>query len=265
MLELKPVGEAFENDFSDKTGTRWKDEELSVVYQAMVNARNEMSIEETTDLAKELSEKEGFERTARGALFALNRMHVLIHGVAPHGVPERTAEAMCTPPETMIAFAEKQGIKTGSNIAKAKAEAKTRKPKIKRPEAMKMMSDYYMANKDKLPKDIAKRREEIIDSIMDGKAPEEAFAQFTSVGESMDRAKQERSTFLRRKPKAKPSVTIDTLSGEDKATALDLAKQYRINVLKTEGPIVTFDLDRDTLKSAVFLAKLSKEAQWDIV
>ena len=179
MLEIKPVYEAFENDFSAQAGTRWKDEELAVVYKAMVNARNEMSIEETTDLAKELSEKEGFDRTTRGALFALNRMHVLIHGVAPHGVPERTAEAMCTPPETMIVFAEKQGIKTDTNIAKAKAEAKTRKPKVKRPEAMKMMSDYYMANRAKLSKDIAKHRAEIIDSIMDGLTPEESFARFS--------------------------------------------------------------------------------------
>lgn len=181
LVDLQPTFEAFENDYSEKAGIGWTDEELAVVYKAIVNARNELSIEETTDMAKELSGKENFDRTERGALFALNRMHVLLHGVAPHGVPERSAEAMCIPPDKMIKFADKQGVKTTDNIASAKAEAKTRvkKVKIKRADATKMMSTYFMANKDKLPPTVRDHREDIISSIEDGLSPEEAFARFS--------------------------------------------------------------------------------------
>jgi hypothetical protein len=49
-----------------------------------------------------------------------------------------------------------------------------RKPK--QSEAAQLMSDYYQANKDKLPASIRKHRELIIELLMDGLSLEQAFA-----------------------------------------------------------------------------------------
>jgi len=46
----------------------------------------------------------------------------------------------------------------------------------KEPEALQRMSDYYFANKERLPSDIRKYREPIVALIMEGVSPEEAFA-----------------------------------------------------------------------------------------
>jgi hypothetical protein len=50
------------------------------------------------------------------------------------------------------------------------------KRKPNRTDATKLMSDYYYSNKEILPADITRRREVIIELIMDGMAPGQAFA-----------------------------------------------------------------------------------------
>jgi len=78
-------------------------------------------------------------------------------------------------PKKMIDFANRKGIDTFENIKKAKLDLKGRSVKRKEPEAKKMMSDYFQANKDKLPKDIGAKRDDIIKDIMAGLTPAEAF------------------------------------------------------------------------------------------
>jgi hypothetical protein len=49
--------------------------------------------------------------------------------------------------------------------------------RIKRPAALKAMSDYYVNRKSELPSAIAEKRDLIIELLMEGFGPEEAFAQ----------------------------------------------------------------------------------------
>ena len=51
-----------------------------------------------------------------------------------------------------------------------------RKP-IKRPAALKLMSDYHSANRQQLPSNISGQRELILELLMEGFSPAEAFAQ----------------------------------------------------------------------------------------
>jgi hypothetical protein len=53
-------------------------------------------------------------------------------------------------------------------------------PKIKEPEALQMMHTYYKAHKDTLPKNIAEYRPLIIELLMAGLSPEQAFEQAVS-------------------------------------------------------------------------------------
>lgn len=53
----------------------------------------------------------------------------------------------------------------------------TPRVRIKRPAALKLMSEYYSANKAKLPTGISEHRDLIIDLLMDGFSPTEAFTQ----------------------------------------------------------------------------------------
>ena len=55
------------------------------------------------------------------------------------------------------------------------ADAKPVAVKPKEEAALQLMADYYFANKDRLPSDIRKYREQIVDLIMAGVPPAEAF------------------------------------------------------------------------------------------
>lgn len=61
-------------------------------------------------------------------------------------------------------------------IKKAEQYAKPKK-RIKRPEALKLMSAYYQANKNDLPASVKDKREDIIILLMEGFSQEEAFNQ----------------------------------------------------------------------------------------
>lgn len=157
----------------DDGSTRITDAQMQMAYNAVV--QKELDTAEIADLAKQFGETDAFGRTAGSASFLLPRMHILVHGLAPHGETEHRAETMFQIPNKMIDFANRMGLDTVYNIEAAREELRSRPVRVKRPEAVQIMADYYKANKANLPRDIAKRREEIIDRLMNGATPEEAF------------------------------------------------------------------------------------------
>jgi len=70
-------------------------------------------------------------------------------------------------------------IESYSKLTRGTPAAKKRK-KIKEADALKMMSDYYRSNKDKLPASIVKHREVIVELLVEGYTPEEAFGKVQS-------------------------------------------------------------------------------------
>ena len=61
------------------------------------------------------------------------------------------------------------------NIELARDELRSRPVKRRRPEALQMMSNYWKANKQNLPKDMARHRDTIISKLMSGSSAEESF------------------------------------------------------------------------------------------
>ena len=82
-------------------------------------------------------------------------------------------------PDTMLKFANRKGYDTVSNIKKARIDLKGRPVRRKEADAKQLMSQYYMANKASLPKDIVKHRDAIIGDLMVGLSPEEAFGRYS--------------------------------------------------------------------------------------
>lgn len=177
IRDIISVTEAYENDYSAQSGMQWKPEEFELVFQAIKGA--EVSKEEIIDLAKTLGERDDFDRTTAGAVFALNRMHILVHGTAPYGETESRAEKMFGIPDTMIRFARSKGYDTFENIEKARAELKGRPVRRKEPEARQMMAAYFQQNKERLPRDITQHRKAIINDLMAGLTAEEAFGRYS--------------------------------------------------------------------------------------
>lgn len=168
--------ELLEQDYT-AAGTRFTDAQFELAYRAVSKA--EMTKEEINDAAQMLAERDEFGRSKASAEFVLTRMHILVHGLAPIGETEKRAETMFTIPRTMIQFAQRKGLDVYDNIEYAREELKTRPVRVKRPEAVRLMADYYNANKHSLPRGIATHREEIINLIMNGTPPAEAFNQFS--------------------------------------------------------------------------------------
>ena len=164
-------------EFAEDMSRGLSDAHYMVALNSIKN--KELDKAELADLSRDFAENENWDRTAASAEFVLNRMHILIHGAAPDGETERRAETMFSIPQKMIKFAEKQGYDTFENIKKARVDLKGRPVRRKEAEAKKLMSDYYMANKANLPKDIAKHRKAIISDLMAGLSPEEAFGRYS--------------------------------------------------------------------------------------
>lgn len=155
------------------TGRALSDAQLQQAYDAVI--QRELDKSEIADLAKQFGESDAYGRTSDSAAFLLSRMHILVHGLAPHGETEHRAEVMFQIPKRMIDFANRHGLDTLYNIEAAREELRSRPVRVKQPVALEMMAAYYKANKDRLPKDIAKHREEIVARLMNGATPEEAF------------------------------------------------------------------------------------------
>lgn len=167
----------------NQEGTNLSPEDFEVAYNAIVPEERSVSeLRPAGDLNSEIIEQ-GYSRNAGSAFYTLVRMHILIHGIAPHDMSERSAEGMFRPSQRMGNFVEQKGINVDKNIEKARTEIKQRAKKVKRKAATKMFSAYYYENEDFI--DRAKftgknyiNRESAIKMIMTGISPEEAFAQF---------------------------------------------------------------------------------------
>ena len=59
-------------------------------------------------------------------------------------------------------------------------DARTVLKKPKESEALQLMADYYQANKAELPPEVRKHRDRIVEFIMEGLSPKEAFAMVLS-------------------------------------------------------------------------------------
>jgi hypothetical protein len=158
----------------DDGSSRITDAQMQMAYDAIV--QKELDKTEIDDLAKQFGESDAFGRSYGSATFLLPRMHILVHGVAPHGETESRAEKMFGIPQRMIDFANRKGLDTLYNMEAAWEELRNRPVRVKREEAKQIMANYYRANKAALPKNIGQRREEIIDRLMNGATPEEAFS-----------------------------------------------------------------------------------------
>ncbi len=147
--------------------------------QALNSIKNkELDKSEVLDLSRDFAESDKWDRTGPAAEFVLSRMHILIHGSAPGGETQARAETMFGIPQKMVDFAEKQGYDTFENIKKAKVDLEGRPVRVKEPRARELMAQYYRDNKERMPKNIAMHRDDLIKSIMTGMKPEEAYAQF---------------------------------------------------------------------------------------
>lgn len=111
-------------------------------------------------------------------------MHILLHGVAPEGETPNRASTMFNIPRRLAQFVVDQGDLDWDDlhyhIEEAKRELAERPvtKKLTREDALKAMSDFYKANRASLPKDIVQHREEIVQDIMNGVPPDQAFAKY---------------------------------------------------------------------------------------
>lgn len=161
---------------------KWSDEDLKLLLSDV--ARSEFSKEEMNQMALEFAEKyaERLGRTKAGISQILMQLHMVVYGKFPDGVIVYPGKWQSVS-KRMIDFAVQNGYREAvRNIESAQVDMAKRierkKSKLKEPDAIAKMSEYYKANRDTLPKDIVKRRKDIIQSMMDGLSVEEAFGRF---------------------------------------------------------------------------------------
>lgn len=152
-------------------------EDMEMVFKRV--EPKELYKEDIADIANELAEDSEFGRNKASAEFLLNRMHVLIHGIAPHGETQNRAEKMFNASRPLIDFINKKGYDVDGNLEKARIELANRLVKVKRPEALKRVAEYFKNIKEKITKEEAdvfrKNKENIVKDIMNGIEPAEAF------------------------------------------------------------------------------------------
>lgn len=162
---------------AEETGKRLSDKDLEIIYKYIKPTG--LSIKEVKDIANEVVENNpDYKRNPGSALFALTRMHALVHGKVPEGVTAQTAEKWFNPPETMKNFLRKKGYDIEENIDRAKKEVAQRKVKRNKKTAIQLMSNFYKENKNQLKDDVSKYRDDIIKDLQDGATAEEAFAKY---------------------------------------------------------------------------------------
>lgn len=79
--------------------------------------------------------------------------------------------------EKVFAFDWSEVSTDFDGFIKVKEKEIAPRKRVKEPNALKIMSDYYMANKTTLPKNISDFREIIVELLMEGFTPEVAFTQ----------------------------------------------------------------------------------------
>lgn len=168
-----------EPELDSRHGKRWSDQELEPLFNEV--RRTTMSKEEARDIAAMAAEKYGLDRTPTGIYQMLIQLHAIIHGHMPEGVIIYPGNWQQVAGQA-IRFAQKKGIDVVENIKAARRDMDERvaraRAKVKRPEALQLMSDFYRQNKDSLPRDIVQHREEIVDAIMNGEPVADVFAKF---------------------------------------------------------------------------------------
>ena len=155
---------------AEDSGKPWTDEDLDIAYKYI--SKTDANMKEINDMAQEIvTNHESFKRTSGSAVFALTRMHTLIHGTIPDGVTAAQAKDWFNPPKTMRDYASRKGHDVEENIIHAKSEVKRRPVKVKEPQARQMMLDYYHDNASSLPsqKKMSPHRTDITRAIMNGK------------------------------------------------------------------------------------------------
>lgn len=179
-MKLVEIRTLYEKD-EERYHKKWSDEELEVIHKEV--KKTSLSKEEMAALAKEIETSEKLERTYTGIYQMIMQMHMIVHGEYPQGVVVYEGNWQKVAGNA-IRFGKEKGYDVEPNIKKAKADMKERvakkKSQVKEPEARQMMADYYKEHKEQLPKNISSHREEIIQDIMKGTSPEEAFKKFTS-------------------------------------------------------------------------------------
>lgn len=162
---------------------RLTDEEFSLAYNKLV--QNEMSKEEIKNFARDMVAEGRYPRSEQSLIFLMSRMHIILHGLAPEGETQNRADVMFRDTQPIINYVLKRGELDEEDIryhiGQAREELANRPPprvKIKPEDARKMMSDFYMANKDTLPRNIGQQRNQIIQDIINGMSAEEAFSKY---------------------------------------------------------------------------------------
>lgn len=152
-------------------------EDLAVVMKSIFDQRVPLDKTKIASIAFDLSKTN--ERSEGSYLFALNRAHILIHGIVPYGESKTRADQMFLVSENMKQYAKtKYGIEAEPQIRRAKTELTKRKQKpkkITRQDAMNQVRDHYENNKHILPKSFAKKRDVLTRLVLAGNSVEEAF------------------------------------------------------------------------------------------
>jgi hypothetical protein len=174
-MKLRDIFESYD---LGQRGTNFSQEELETLYK-VITSHKELDLSELKGITQELEEKGQWSRGDFSAKLGLARMHVLVHGVAPYGATERTAENWMQPSLRMMEFAKKKGLEADANLARAKRELSSRKPKLKREQAVQMMAAYAKENRDKITQSARANRDSILGDIQAGLTPEEAFARWS--------------------------------------------------------------------------------------
>ena len=158
-------------------GTKLTDQHFDLAYKYVKNS--ELDINEIADISVELASHEEFDRSKDSAKFILTRLHILVHGIAPQGINEKTASEWFKASKAMNNYARSKGHDVEENLVKARAELKHRKTraKVNKPTAKKIMIDFYNNHRDALvpQNEISKHRNQIEKDIMDGKGADIAF------------------------------------------------------------------------------------------
>lgn len=174
--------ELFEQD--EKMGGEWNisERDMEIVYSALRN-RGELDQSDVLPLAQELvDEFDGYSRNVGSARFLINRMHVIMHGMAPLGVTEHSAQQFFQPARPLIQFMSAKGYNPEEAINLARDEARTRLTKRKEEDARNLMASYYRQIRQTLTpqqdKNVRANRDQLIQGLKTGASPEDVFGQF---------------------------------------------------------------------------------------
>jgi len=182
-MKLSDLLEASQGQEPQKRDSDWNisDRDMEIVYNALRNC-GELDQTEVLPLAQQLvDEFDGYSKNVGSARFLINRMHVIMHGMAPLGVTEHSAQQFFQPARPLIRFMAEKGYNPEEAINMARDEARTRKQRRKAEEARQVMADYYKKIRQTLTpkqdKALRASREQILQGLMAGENPEDVFGQ----------------------------------------------------------------------------------------